>query len=42
MVNASDLINFEGGIYEAVDNLFQDKRLSPVDIVRVAIHLREI
>ena len=42
MVNASDLINFEGGIYKAVDNLFQDKRLSPVDIVRVAIHLREI
>ena len=42
MINASDLINFEGGIDEAVNFLFSKKSESTIDIVRIAIHAKDL
>jgi len=36
MINAKELIDYKGGIDEAINVLFVEKQLSPVDIVRVA------
>ena len=42
MVNASDLLSYSLGPRAAVDSLFAPKPESPVKIVRIAAHLREI
>ena len=42
MVNASDLIYFQKGIRAAVKLLFQKKNKSPVDIVRIAVHVKDV
>ena len=42
MINASDLINFEGGIDEAVNFLFSKKNESTIDIVRIATHAKDL
>ena len=42
MVNASDLINFSDGISKAVKKLFKKKDNSPVSIVRIAVHVKDI
>ena len=41
MVNAKELISFEGGAEKAVKELFSEKKRSPVDIVRIATHLNK-
>jgi 4-hydroxy 2-oxovalerate aldolase len=38
MINASELINYDNGIEEAIKILFSEKKKSPVDIVRIATH----
>ena len=38
MINASELINYDDGIEEAIKILFSEKKKSPVDIVRIATH----
>ena len=38
MVNARELINYDGGIEKAIRILFSEKKKSPVDIVRIATH----
>ena len=42
MVNASELINYENGIDEAVNQLFISKHKSPVDIVRIATRVKDV
>jgi len=42
MINASELINYDGGITEAVNILFSEKKDSPVDIVRIATHPKDL
>ena len=42
MVNASELINYDKGIAEAVHILFSKKNESLVDIVRIATHLKDL
>ena len=42
MVNADELINYEYGLNEAVKLLFNKKIDSPVDIVRIAAHVKDI
>ena len=42
MVNASDLINYDKGIDEAVHILFSEKKESLVDIVRIATHSKDL
>jgi 4-hydroxy 2-oxovalerate aldolase len=42
MINASDLINFESGIDEAVNFLFSKKSDSSIDIVRIATHVKDL
>jgi len=42
MINASDLINYDNGIDEAVCNLFSEKNESLVDIVRIAAHSKDL
>lgn len=41
MVNASDLINYTGGIEIALSDLFQPSSESPVTLVRIACHVHE-
>ncbi len=42
MCNAKDLLTFDGGGAKAVDHLFADANASPVKLVRIAAHLREV
>jgi len=42
MVNADELIKYSDGLNEAVKILFKEKKGSPVDIVRVAAHIKDI
>jgi 4-hydroxy 2-oxovalerate aldolase len=42
MINASELINFDGGVNKAIELLFSHKKESPVDIVRIAVHPNDI
>jgi len=42
MINASDLINYDNGIDEAISNLFSKKNVSLVDIVRIAAHSKDL
>ena len=42
MINASELIDYAKGIEAAVNLLFTDKKNSPVDIVRIATHFKEL
>jgi len=42
MINASDLINYEDGLQNAINNLFSIKKDSPVDIIRIATHSSDI
>lgn len=42
MINASELIGHDKGIKAAVNLLFTNKKNSPVDIVRIATHFREL
>ena len=42
MINASDLINYEGGVKNAIKILFSTKKDSPIDIVRIAAHASDI
>jgi 4-hydroxy 2-oxovalerate aldolase len=42
MVNATELIQYEHGINSAVNKLFYEKKESPVDIVRIAVNVKEI
>ncbi len=42
MVNAKELINYDGGGEEAVSVLFNSSKSSPVDIVRIAAHASDI
>lgn len=42
MVNADELINYKDGLNEAVKLLFNKKIDSPVDIVRIAAHVKDI
>jgi len=42
MCNAKDLLTFDGGGAKAVDRLFADANNSPVAMVRIAAHLREV
>ena len=42
MINAGDLINYEDGLENAINNLFSKKKNSPVDIIRIAAHSSEI
>ena len=42
MVNASELIDYAKGIKAAVNLLFNDKKNSPVDIVRIASHIKDL
>lgn len=42
MVNASELVTHDDGPEGAVDRLFVDEASSPVQVVRIAAHLREI
>jgi len=41
MVNAKELINFKEGPSQAIKLLFNDKKESPVDLVRIAAHFDE-
>jgi 4-hydroxy 2-oxovalerate aldolase len=41
MINAKEILNFEDGIDEAISKLFDEKKNSPVDLVRVAAHFNE-
>ena len=42
MINASDLINYEDGIECAIKNLFSKKKDSPIDIIRIATHSKDV
>ena len=42
MVNSADLLDFQDGVDAAVNQLFTEKRRSPVDIVRVAINIQKV
>ena len=42
MVNAADLLNYPGGAVDAVHVLFQSRSLSPVEIVRIAAHHKDV
>jgi len=42
MVNADELINYEKGINNAINQLFNEKYKSRVDIVRIAVHYKNI
>ena len=42
MVNADELINYEKGINSAVNKLFREKYKSRVNIVRIAVHYKDI
>ena len=42
MINAGELIDHPKGIKAAVNLLFTDKKNSPVDIVRIATHFKEL
>ena len=42
MINAADLISYPDGIEQAVLALFSEKNKSPVDIVRIAVHEKDI
>lgn len=42
MINASELLNYSGGIKKGIKKLFSKKINSPVDIVRIAAHARDI
>ncbi len=42
MCNAKDLLTFDGGGARAVDQLFAEAKASPVSLVRIAAHLREV
>jgi 4-hydroxy 2-oxovalerate aldolase len=42
MINASDLINYDDGIDAAINVLFLNKKKSPVDIVRIATHFKDL
>jgi 4-hydroxy 2-oxovalerate aldolase len=42
MINASDLINYVDGIDKAVNILFSEKQYSPIDIVRIAAHSKDL
>lgn len=42
MINASDLLNYDGELDKAITSLFSIKANSPVDIVRIAIHPNDI
>ena len=42
MINASELISYTDGIDEAVNILFSEKNESPVDIVRIAAHSKDL
>jgi len=42
MINASELINYDNGIDEAIDTLFSEKKESPVDIIRIATHAKDL
>jgi len=42
MINAADLISYSDGIVQAVLSLFSEKNKSPVDIVRIAVHKKDI
>jgi len=42
MINAGDLIKHASGIVSAIDTLFDERKNSPIEIVRVAAHIHEI
>lgn len=42
MLNAKDLVTYEGGVTECIDSLFVPESQSPVSFVRIAAHLTEI
>ena len=42
MINASDLINYDGGVNEAINILFSEKKQSPVSIIRIATHSKDL
>lgn len=42
MVNAKELIDYAEGVEEAIDSLFSPKKESPIDIVRVAVHVASL
>ncbi len=42
MINASELIDYAKGIKAAVNLLFNDKKNSPIDIVRIASHFKDL
>ncbi len=42
MLNAKDLVTYDGSVEECIDSLFVKESLSPVNFVRIAAHLTEI
>lgn len=42
MLNAKDLVSYEGGITKCIDSLFVPASQSPVKFVRIAAHLAEV
>jgi 4-hydroxy 2-oxovalerate aldolase len=42
MVNASDLLKYDGSLREAVEQLFNPAEQSPVDLVRLAVHVGQL
>jgi len=42
MLNAKDLVTYEGSVTECIDSLFIQESQSPVHFVRIAAHLTEI
>jgi len=42
MLNAKDLVTYEGSVIECIDSLFVPENQSPVSFVRIAAHLTEI
>jgi 4-hydroxy 2-oxovalerate aldolase len=42
MVNVSEIIQYKYGVDSAVTKLFSEKKKSPVDIVRVAVSVKEV
>lgn len=42
MVNGADLINYPDGVIQAVDRLFGPADVSPVEFVRIAVHVHKV
>lgn len=42
MVNAADFINYEGGESQGICKLFASSYFSPVDVVRIATHFKDV